>query len=176
MSRALMWAMLFASPGVALAADPAPSVPTASMSLDQKLAYAQNAVSEISQSVKGMEQMLEKARASKDAKSVGYLIPRVTAARALLQVSEAAVVAMAEAVESGNVERANHEFRKVSVAITKSRLLLAEAERDGAEPQQVSGKTSMQFQDQLAESEPFEEVQINDLDVSVDPPPVSPFL
>ena len=61
--------------------------------------------------------------------------------RALSQVTEMAQIALAEASAAAN-ERADHEFRKTAVALSKSRQLRVEAEACVGQSRTVQGKRS----------------------------------
>lgn len=149
---------------------------TASTSPQEKISYAEDSNQEIREGEKQISRLLEQARKDNDVEAIECLINRLTSVRALLQVSEGAEAAMRDAITAGEEEKANHEFRKVAVAVSKTRMLLAEAQRCAADQDLESGTTVVEWFDQLSEGDPFDEVEINDLDISVDPPQVSPFL
>ena len=149
---------------------------TASTSPQEKITYAENSNAEIREGEKQISRLLEQARKDGDTEAIECLINRLTSVRALLQVSEGAESAMRSAITAGEEEKANHEFRKIAVAVSKTRMLLAEAQRCAADQDLESGTTVVEWFDQLSEGDPFEEVEINDFDISIDPPQVSPFL
>ncbi len=96
--------------------------------------------------VKAVSKMLEGARRESNVEHLQCLTNRLTAIRALVQVSETAEVAMKDALSAGESERADHEFRKIAVALTKTRQLLAEAERCMDDPDLRSGDTKLKVE------------------------------
>lgn len=115
---------------------------TASSTPAEKITYASNAVTEMTEAVKTVSGLLETARKKGDADVMQCLNNRLTALKALLQVSEAAQGSMKSALESNNSELADHEFRKIAVAIEKTRQLLAEAQRCGASSTQYTNNNN----------------------------------
>ena len=140
------------------------------------MAYAEASNQEIREAEKQIARLLEQARKDGDAEAIECLINRLTSVRALLQVSESAEVSMRDAIAAGEEEKANHEFRKIAVAVSKTRMLLAEAQRCAADQDLASGQTLVDWESRLDDGGDFGEVDVNDLDIAVDPPQVSPFL
>lgn len=151
---------------------------TASTSPEEKLAYAASSVQEIKDAVKIIEKLLEQTQAKKDsdADAVQCLVNRLTSVRALLQVAEGAETSLKEALNSGEEERANHEFRKIAVARTKTRVLLAEAQRCASDTKLESGRTTIDWDTVLQDDDDFPEPEIDDLDLDPQPPSVTPFM
>lgn len=149
---------------------------TASTSPQEKIAYAEDSNQEIREGEKQIARLLEQARKDTDIEAIECLINRLTSVRALLQVSESAEASMRDAITAGEEEKSNHEFRKIAVAVSKTRMLLAESQRCAADQDLESGTTVVEWFDQLNDSDPFTDVEINDLEISVAPPQVSPFL
>jgi len=118
---------------------------SASTSPKEKLEYASDSNSEMRDAVKTVSRMLESAKRDSNVERLQCLNSRLTSIRALVQVSEAAEMAMRGALSKGQQERADHEFRKIAVALTKSRQLLAEAERCTADNGSVSGFGSIRL-------------------------------
>ena len=115
---------------------------TATSTPQQKLEYAQEANDEMSDAVKFVGKLLEGARRDSDVEGLQCLTSRLTSIRALLQVSQSAELVMKDALGTGQGEKAEHEFRKVAVALSKSRQLLAEAERCASSDDNLSSGDS----------------------------------
>lgn len=176
-TRSLLWAMVLGPVALAHAAETPASGAAASMSAEQKVDFVKAAATEIASATQEMESTLEKARGKGDSSAVKWLVPRVTAAQALNRVVGQSVATMQAALEAGNQEaKIDLEFRKVSVAIEKARLLLGETQRFKQGQAVASGATSLEVQEQYVLNEPFDEVTIDDIDVPLDAPQTSPFL
>lgn len=122
---------------------------TASTSPQEKIAYAEASNTEIREAEKQISRLLEQARKDGDAEAIECLINKLTSVRALLQVSESAEVSMRDAIAAGEEEKANHEFRKIAVAVSKTRQLLAEAQRCAADQDLESGTTLVDWESGL---------------------------
>jgi hypothetical protein len=152
---------------------------TASTSPAEKIAYAEVSNREVSDAVKHVGKLLETARRS-DPDAVTCLQSRLTSIRALQQVSELAENNMASALNSESMERADHEFRKIAVAVSKTRQLSAEAERCVVTlTSGVEGTTKNEFTTSLTgdDADSWIEDIVNsfELGLGLDPPDVSPF-
>ncbi len=143
----------------------------------EKLQYAADSNAEMRDSIKAVSKLLEGARRETNVERLQCLTNRLTAIRALVQVSEAAEIAMKESLSAGQAERADHEFRKIAVALTKCRQLLAEAERCMDDSGLRSGDTLLVVEGGITddgddtegnEQDPFD-------DIGHDPPASSPF-
>jgi hypothetical protein len=150
---------------------------TASTTPEEKLAYASVSNQEIAEAEKAVARSLEAARKGGDAQVVECLLSRLTAIRALQSVSERAEGAMKEALAAGSEEKANHEFRKIAVAVSKTRQLRAEANRctqtdDGG----AGASTIVDWESFLQDyGDVFDQYDLDDLDFGQDPPQISPF-
>jgi len=149
---------------------------TASTSPDEKKAYAEVSNQEIRDADKQISKLLEAAKKEGDTEATECLLSRLTAVRALLSVSERAEGAMGEALAAGNEEKANHEFRKIAVAVSKTRMLRAEANRCTADESEGGDNTIVDWESFLQDyQDVFDEYDLDDLDFGQDPPQVSPF-
>ncbi len=101
-------------------------------------------------------QTMAAGRTTTDLEKVQCKSAREASARALLEVAAASARQMQIGLESGDTQRADHEFRKISVAVTKTRSLLAEWQQCGAETS--SGTTSVVLSIDMDEDEhvPFD--------------------
>lgn len=166
---------------VAVAQDPGATGVTgelerlASTSPQEKLQYSADALEEMRNGVKTVTKLVETARREGNVEELQCLNGRLTAMRALLQVSEAADVTMQESLAANSAERADHEFRKVAVALAKSRQLLAEADRCTTLDETVNGDTTVRVEGPL-EGDDSGTSPFDDLDIGFDPPEASPFM
>lgn len=101
---------------------------------------------------------------------------KLSAVRALVQVAGNANASMQDALASGDAERADHEFRKIGVALTKARQFKAEADAcsggDGVTP----GVTEVEVTNEgLSESDDTEQIDDGNTGVGDEPPGTSPF-
>lgn len=150
---------------------------TASTTPEEKLDYAASANTEIATAADTISRLLEAARRNNDPDQIQCVSNKLTAVRALRGVSESASDAMAQRLEAGDAGRADHEFRKIAVALAKSRQLLSEAQyctdsgglQDGQTSLIVEGGEVGSEADIKAPEYP------NDYDVDFDPPDASPF-
>ena len=147
----------------------------ASSSPQEKIDYAATSNEEIREIIKAVAKMVEDARRENAVEQLQCVNSKLIAIRSLQQVSEAAESAMNTALGEGNVERADHEFRKIAVALSKSRALRAEAERCGLDSGMESGDTIIDVEggDDAEVDELREDVFEGDIDF--DPPEASPF-
>jgi DNA-binding phage protein len=149
---------------------------TASATPQEKIAYAEVSNEEIRDAEKQIVRLLEQARKDNDPEAIECLVNRLTSVRALLQVSVSSEVAMRDAIAAGLDEKANHEFRKIAVAISKTRMLLAEAQRCASEQQVEPGQTLVDWEAALADEGDLDPLDVTDFTLGLDPPQVSPFL
>ena len=148
----------------------------ASTPQSEKLTYATNANQEIGEAEKEVSRRLA-AKKGGDPADTECLLTKLTAIRALQTVSERAEGAMKEAFAAGNEEKGNHEFRKIAVAVSKTRMLRAEANRCGT-PDEAGGgaPTIVDWESFLQEyGDVFDDFDLDDLDFGQDPPQESPF-
>jgi len=166
-------------PGAALAQSPGESgdgVAIAAATPPEQLAFVQDVRGEIADAEKQLARMLDQQRKQDDANAVECLVVRLTSVQALSKVTLAAQTSLVNALAAGADERAVHELRKVTVAMTKTRALLGEAQRCAAGQQYESGTTTTDVSQDLTSSDAFVVPEITPLDTNVDPPQVSPFL
>lgn len=149
---------------------------TASTTPQEKVEYATQTNEEIRTSIQSITELVETARRDNNAERLQCLNTRLSAIRALVQVSEAAEVAMREAIVAGRIERADHEFRKIAVARTKTRQLQAEADRCVDDSGPVVGETVVAVDgDDVGADEDMSAVPYDPFDLGFDPPEASPF-
>ncbi|MBW1876931.1 MAG: hypothetical protein JRI25_00045 [Deltaproteobacteria bacterium] len=150
---------------------------TATTTPQEKLEYAEEATQEMRDAIREATRMVESARKDNEVERLQCVTARLTSLRSLLQVSESAQAAMQQFIEAGELERADHELRKIAVARTKTRALLAEAERC------VSGTTALEPGETIVVVEGGEfidesgllDIDEDPFDLGNDPPEASPF-
>jgi len=149
---------------------------SASASPQEKLQYASDAVTEVRAGLKQIEKMIEDARRTGDTDQVECLTERLTQIRALTQVTEVAQTSMKDALSTTQQDRADHELRKIAVALGKTRQLLLEAEACGDEAGLASGQTSVKVEGGLTgEGDETDPLGTDVLNQGYDPPRLSPF-
>ncbi len=174
------FALLFGAIGTAFAQDPSGISSelerTATTTPAEKVAYAESSNNEISDAVATITTLLDSAKKDADVEALQCLTSRLASARALQQVSEGAETAMKDAISKGETDRADHEFRKIAVAVSKTRSLLAEAQQCTADQATEDGITNVTFFiDEDVELDEENALDIDDIDIGFDPPDVSPF-
>ncbi len=100
---------------------------------EEKGSYAEAAAAEIADAVRQIARLLETARRGGDTEEIQCVTSKLTTVRALQQVGQAATTAMNDAIAGADSELADHNFRKVAVARSKSRGLVGEAQRCSAD-------------------------------------------
>jgi len=149
----------------------------ASTSPREKLGYAEDATDEMRDAIREVTRMVETARKDNEVERLQCLTTNLTSLRSLLQVSESAQAAMAQALEAGEMERADHELRKIAVARTKTRELMSAAQAC------ITGTTALEPGETVVLVEGGEFVDESGLldysedpfDLGNDPPEASPF-
>jgi len=94
----------------------------------EKVDFADSAVGEIDAAVKTVERLVEQARKDKNVDQVDCLTRKITPMRALQEVSQQSSNAMRQFLAGNDSVHAEQEYRKVAVALTKTREFLAEAQ------------------------------------------------
>lgn len=149
-------------------------------SASEKISFAQKALTEMQASLESVTQLLEAVSANTQDPNAEEMIQCVqmkqASIKALLDVSSRANDMMQEALASGSNERAEHEFRKIAVALSKSRQFLAEAEACAGQGNVVSGTTDVEVLNTQGITD-NDETDGGDSDptVGVDPPSSSQF-
>ncbi|MBN1335320.1 MAG: hypothetical protein JXB39_05120 [Deltaproteobacteria bacterium] len=140
----------------------------------EKVEFAGKAIGEMRSLSKEVARMLESAQRAKDNARIQCLSKKLTTMRALLEVSETSASTMKQAFATGDTVVADHEHRKIAIALSKVRQLRAEAEACGGTSEQ-KGTTSVSLVDaSVAYSD--EEVPVVAGDEAIpDPPPMSQF-
>ena len=141
---------------------------------EEKAEFADTAVAEMRTASKEVSRMLEAAEREKDNARIQCLSKKLATIRALVEVSETSVSTMKQAFGSGEIVVADHEYRKVAIALVKVRQFRAEAETCGGTSGQA-GATSVSLVDAgVAYTDEEGSVEAGD-EVIPDPPPLSQF-
>ena len=141
----------------------------------EMLDFATAAISEIQEIAQTVSTLMKDAEKSGDSERIDCVRDRQAQIRALQQVSERSESSMQEALASGSTDRAGHELRKVAVALSKVRQLLAESEGCGGQIGVSSGEFDIDVSHSgLTDSDDTEGQDVDDLD-SIEPPDTSPF-
>jgi hypothetical protein len=101
---------------------------SSSTSPKEKVEFGTAAVEEISSAVKTVEKLLDQAQKDKNTEAIECLTRKLTPMRALLEVSRQSFNTMQLSLAASDTVHADQEYRKVAVALTKTRDFLAEAQ------------------------------------------------
>jgi hypothetical protein len=146
----------------------------ASTTADQKLEFSSSALTQLRGFVKEVTRSTETARRDGDVEQLQCLTNRLTSLRALLQVSESADSTMRSSLQQGSSDLANHEFRKIAVAHSKSLTLSSEASRCTNETASNSGDTTVRVDAPIEAGDGMADIGFV-VEVGFDAPEGSPF-
>lgn len=93
----------------------------------EKVEFTRSAMEEMAASVKEVENLLEKAQREKNEEQIDCLTRKLTPMRSLVDISRQSNTLMQQALASNDAVHADQEFRKIAVALAKTREFLAEA-------------------------------------------------
>ena len=100
----------------------------------QQVSFAEETLVELDAALEQLQELLAEATAREDTEQIQCVKLKQVAVRALRDVSARADSAMRGALASGAEDRAAHELRKIAVARTKVRQLVAEAQACMGQP------------------------------------------
>jgi hypothetical protein len=176
----LITAVLSTAPGVALAqaTPPARTVATglAPVSPGERLALAAGSAEEIREADRTVARLLEGARKAGSAEAVECIVSRQTAVRALLTVAQTSSVSLKDALARGATATADLQYRQLALAVSKTRMLVAESQRCVAKGSVESGATVVDWASALTEVDALGDESVSAFDLGIDPPEVTPFL
>ena len=148
-----------------------------STTTDEKREFAVSAQAEMDRAVKQLAESMEDAEKDREAVRLNCLSKKLSSARTLSQVANAAKEDMDAAIAENQMDRAEHEFRKIAVALQKTREFAAEGEAcvgdAGTSPGITSVDVSQGNLDDADDTEPLDDGSTGLL--GVDPPDTSPF-
>jgi hypothetical protein len=131
---------------------------------------------ELKANVAALASLDEAAKKKSGTESLPCITNNLSAARSLLQVSGEAGVALKDALSTGGVERARFEFRKIAIALKKSRSLVAESERCAFGEGIEDGRSQTDLvADAGGSGDDTKGVEDDVMDFGFDPPNASPF-
>jgi hypothetical protein len=146
---------------------------------EEKVAYANNAVDEMRDGVKTVSKLLTDAQRDGEGSEeqrtrLQCINNHLTSMKSLLAVSESAATSLQEDLSNGSSELADHELRKIAVALDKSRQLLSEADACNNEDI-ASGVTTVTVSGAVGEVTDTQAVTYDELEVGAYAPETSPF-
>ena len=144
LSKAAMLGLLSFATANAGAQSEGVSSDEATVPPEQMLEFGADALLEMRGAVKEVAKLLEIAEREKEDPRIQCLSKKLTTMRALLEVSEGSNVSLADAVKAGDIERAGHEFRKLTIALSKVRQFRSEADTCGGGTTGQEGSTDVQ--------------------------------
>jgi hypothetical protein len=165
--------------GAGLAQDPGVEAAvevTATASRDDIETNAPKWVEEMREKLRGLERLDEAARRGRNGESLECITTNLTASRSLLSTSEAALKTIEGALSRGEMERASFEYRKIAIAVKKSREKYEEGARCAEGEGVRDGKTRREITGEPANPDDDTRGLPNDIvDWGFDPPDASPF-
>lgn len=142
-----------------------------STSPKEKLDFAADAIVEMNDGIKTVEKLQEQVTREGDEELIQCVRIKMASIKALTDVSERANESMTDALADGNDERAEHEFRKIAIALSKVRQFVAEAEACVGQGGAVDGDTEVTVDAQgIAEGD---DTEGDDTDGFIEPDPPS---
>ncbi len=142
----------------------------------EKIEFVSAAIDEMNAMVKTVSKQLEDAEKEGDDLKIKCLSKKLAAIQALSDVSGNARDAMEKAIDDGESAGAQHEFRKVAVALSKVRQFKAEADACVSDSSTTPGVTNVNVSvDGLTSGNDTELMGDSDFDVGSIPPNTSPF-
>lgn len=143
----------------------------------EKLEFASEAIAEMDDAVKRTEKIQEQVTRDGDEDIIQCVRIKLASIKALTDVSERANNSMTDALADGNDERAEHEFRKIAIALSKVRQFVAEAEACVGQGGSVDGDTdvTVDVQGITDDSDDTEGTDTDGEIIGDDPPNTSPF-
>lgn len=148
-----------------------------STTTDEKREFATDAQQEMDRAVKKLAGSMEDAEKEREAVRLNCLSKKLSSARTLSEVANSAQEAMDAAIAQNDLDKAEHEFRKIAVALQKTREFAAEGEAcvgdAGTSPGITSVDVSQGNLDDVDDTEPLDDGSTGLL--GIDPPDTSPF-
>ncbi len=143
----------------------------------EKQEFVTDANKEMEAAVKKLTKAMSDAEREREAVQLNCLNKKLSSARTLSEVAESASAAMNAAIDENNLAKAEHEFRKIAVALQKTREFAAEGEACLGDAGSAPGITSVEVStgnlDDEDDTEPLDDGSTGLL--GVDPPDTSPF-
>lgn len=131
----------------------------------EKQAYADKAMSEINSAVSTVQGLVDQAKKEKNDDALKCLQPKLVALKALQDLGGQSNASMQAAIAASDAVHADAEFRKLAVAVNKSREFLADAQQCTGAP--GTAKTTTKATSTVADL-----IDSSDVDVIPDVSPV----
>lgn len=142
----------------------------------EKIRFANDAVAEIDETVSYLSSMYESAKSKEDPALVSCVYKKYNATVSLQGVVASSSATMQEAMAAGEDGRADLEFRKIGVALTKAQQFKAEADACSGEQGVAPGVTEIEVtNDGLGDGSDTEEIESGNEGIGDEPPGTSPF-
>ncbi len=142
----------------------------------EKEAFVNSALTEIRGIAKDISKALEDAEREQDLVRSNCLTKKQASVSTLVEVAEQAQAQMNAYLAAGDSDKADFEFRKVAVALSKARQFDAEADACLGESGTQPGVTDVQVTvEGLAGGDDLAPIDDGNDDIGVDPPETSPF-
>ena len=142
----------------------------------EKIRFANSAVSEIDETVVYLENMYESAKSKEDPALVSCVYKKYQATVSLQGVVATSSATMQEAMAAGEDARADLEFRKIGVALTKAQQFKAEAHACSGEQGVAPGVTEIEVtNDGLGDGSDTDAIEDGNENIGDEPPGTSPF-
>ncbi|NOY26628.1 MAG: hypothetical protein GXP62_12205 [Oligoflexia bacterium] len=136
---------------------------------------AKDALSEMTGADQAVGKNLDSAERAGDASGAECIRDRYSKISALIAVSSRAQTDMNTALASKQDARADHEYRKIQVALTKARQFRAEALACQGEGAVADGQTQVTVSANLGTTDDTQGLGVSDGVVGIDPPRTTPF-
>ncbi len=143
----------------------------ATTSPEEKIAYSEASNAEIAQAIRTVEKLRESSeREGASTDTLQCINSRLASMKILATVARESDLRMREALSAGEMPRADLEFRKIAIAVGKTRGLLAEAYTCTGEETVESGTLSLDVSEPDPFEDPFENFDADPLEDVVDLP------
>jgi hypothetical protein len=142
---------------------------------EEKIQFTDMALAEMRESVKQVAKMVEASEREKNMVAIQCLSRKLTTMRALLEVSESSGVSLKQALADGEYQTAEHEYRKIAVALNKVRQFRAEADACGGGGGAKPGQTHVEVVESAISTDDETEPPQFEGEFGNQPPPTSQF-
>ncbi len=163
--------------GHAVAQEGVAGQPMSTATAKQKIEFTNKVIVEMQDGLKDVERMLDDAHKEGNPDKIRCVEDKLASLRALKEVTVRAQGAMTEALASSDPtgpERADHELRKVGIAVSKFRQIYSEAAACVGESS-VDGTAEVAVNQQGLTDQGETDEQVGDVQIDEDPPQYTPF-
>jgi hypothetical protein len=142
---------------------------------EEKIRFTDMALGEMRSSVNEVSKMVEVSEREKNMVAIQCLSRKLTTMRALLEVSENSGITLKQALADGEYETAEHEYRKIAIALNRVRQFRAEADACAGGGGGTDGGTTVEVVESALSGEDETDMIVFDEDFGDQPPPTSQF-